>query len=1149
MVQRCDASPLCVKQHSTDAKEHRFGPDNGGARPYHQHDRVSRVDEDERMRRLNAGFGWSLLLTVAGVLPVAAADSDLAFFESKIRPLLVEHCHSCHSVKAGKKKGGLLLDSRQAFLTGGDNGAAMVPGKPAESLLLKAVSYQDPDLEMPPKERLSATQVADLTTWIAAGAPWPQEAAPKANSKDHDGPVAIDPKVHWAWSPIREVMPANVHDTAWAQTPIDRFILAKLESAKLKPAPEADRRTLIRRAAFALTGLPPTIAEVDAFLADTSASAFERVVDRYLASPAFGERWARHWLDLVRYAETRGHEFDQRVPNAWQYRDYVIRAFNADVPYDRFVQEHIAGDLLPEPRLTKDGADEGILATGFWFLGEMIHSPVDIRLDEADRIDNQIDVMGKTFMGLTIGCARCHDHKFDPISAKDYHALGGIIQSSSYRQVPFENERHNRAVAERLWTLRQSKGDSLRRTIETTLRPGISAVEKILLAALEVDGSAGNGLPEVAQRHALHLPTFAAWLKHLLAVADDPRDPFHAWARLMRVPPDKRAESLAAVQQDVAGKRKHEQERWNHALADNTILVDYARADEPFLPDGVAFGKTVALRGTLRFGADPEKPTLRFADRTAAWFDPLWLRLSPGPDSVTDPADLNFPRAGRTLRTRTIDLAEGPVHVLMRGKGMLYAAVGAHTQIDGPLHRALVRKVDGKVGEWRWERMDLQAYPGHRCHIEFTADSEDFAVAMVVQGKNTPPAPPTLTVPPHIEINPATVPAFAAAHRGMLQAAFTDQPRSPAQDAVLAWALEHPELLGAIDPAVIADFAKDQTAIAKDIRAQSRLALGIMDGNGADWRILIRGSPRNPGPVAPRGLPESVFGKQPAVTKGSGRLDIARRMTDPTSNPFVARVMANRIWHHLMGRGIVASVDNFGALGAPPTHPELLDHLATRFIADGWSVKRQVRSIMLSATWRMSSAANPAQDAKDPGNLLLHRANLRRLEGEAIRDALLALSGRLDPKLHGPSIPIHLSDFMTGRGRPNGGPLDGNGRRSVYQTVWRNFLSPMMLAFDTPIPFNTMGKRASSNVPAQALILMNDPFVQQQAELWAKKVGEQVPETPARISVLYRMAFAREPLPAEVAAAQEFLGDKPDAKSWSDLAHALVTTKEFIFVQ
>ena len=1099
------------------------------------------------MRCLNSRSGWFLLLLSAAV-PAIAADSDLAFFENKIRPLLVEHCHSCHSVKAGKKKGGLQLDSRGALLTGGDNGPAMVSGKVAESLLLKAVSYQDPDLEMPPKERLSAAQVADLTTWIQAGAAWPQEAAPKASGKDHGGPVAIDPKVHWAWSAIRAVKPPAVHDSAWAQTPIDRFVLAKLEDAKLKPAPEADRRALIRRAAFALTGLPPTVAEVDAFLADTSASAFERVVDRYLASPAFGERWARHWLDLVRYAETRGHEFDARIANAWQYRDYVIRALNADVPYDRFVQEHLAGDLLAEPRLTTDGADEGILATGFWFLGEMIHSPVDIRQDEVERIDNQIDVMGKTFMGLTIGCARCHDHKFDPITAKDYYALGGIAQSSSYRQVRFENERHNRAVAERLWQIRGVRTPALMRSIEEALTPAIVTTDKLLLAALEVDGSAGNGPVEIAQRHGLDLPRFAAWLKHLMAVADDPRDPFHAWGRLMRVPAAQRAEQVVPLQREIAAARQQALDRWNQALADSTVLVDYARQGEPFLPDGVAFGDAATSRGTLRFGGDPQKSVVRLTDRTAAWFDPLWLRLSPGPDSATDPADLAMPRAGRTLRTRTIDLKEGPVHVLMRGKGLLYAAVGAHTLVDGPLHRALVRKVDGKVGEWRWERMDLSAYPGHRCHLEFTADSEDFAVAMVVQRQDAPPLPPSATLPPLDTVHD-TIEKFASAQRFAFTAAFRDTPRSPAQNALIAWALEHPELMSGVDAALFRDFAKEQVAITNDIRDKSRLALGMMDGDGADWRVLIRGSPRTPGPVAPRALPESIFGKQPAITQGSGRLDIALRMTDPKSNPFVARVMANRIWHHLMGRGIVASVDNFGALGTPPSHPELLDHLASRFVADGWSVKRLARTIMLSNTWRMATTADPVQDAKDPGNVLLHRGNLHRLEGEAIRDALLALSGRLDSTMYGPSVPIHLSDFMTGRGRPNGGPLDGNGRRSVYQTVWRNFLSPMMLAFDTPIPFNTMGKRASSNVPAQALILMNDPFVQQQAEHWAKRVCDQVPETPARIALFYRMAFSRDPLPAEAAAAQEFLGATPDGRAWSDLAHALVTTKELIFVQ
>jgi hypothetical protein len=1074
-----------------------------------------------------------------------AGESDTTFFENRIRPLLVEHCFECHSQKSGKSKGGLRLDTRQGLLDGGDTGPAMVPGKPSESLLVKAVGYSDPDLEMPPKTRLSQRQVDDLATWIAAGAPWPKEDGP-ANTKAQVGAMGIDASKHWAWSPVRPVPPPQVRDGTWAKTPIDRFILARLEAEGLRPAPEADRHTLIRRAAFVLTGLPPLPEQVEAFVADTSNGAFERMIDAQLASPGFGEHWGRHWLDLVRYAETRGHEFDPRVPNAYQYRDYVIRAFNADLPYNRLVQEHIAGDLLAKPRLhPTEGFDESVLGTGFWYLGEMVHSPVDIRQDEAERIDNQIDVMGKTFLGLTIGCARCHDHKFDPISAKDFYALGGMVQSSSYRLARFDSDRHNRAVAERLWRLRGERDTTLRAALSDGLKDGIAGIERHLLASLELDGASGAGPVQVAAKHQLDLPRFTAWLTHLAAAADDVRDPFNAWGRLMRLPAAERQAGLAAIQRDAEHHQQRGREAWTKALTAVTVLVDYGKADEPWLPDGVSFGPKATVAGGLRFGADPAKAAMHVADRAAAWVDPLWRRLSLGPDSATDPLDLDMPRAGRTLRTRTIDLGEGPVHVLMRGKGMLYAAVAGHTIIDGPLHRALVRRVDSKNHHWRWERLDLSAYPAHRCHLEFTADSDDFAVAMVVQGPHPPPIPPAAA----IATDATTIPAFAAAHRIRFAAALGGRSADGEQAALAAWLLDHPDLVGAADPARFAAFTQEQARIAGEIRERSRLAPAMMDGDGADWRILIRGSARNPGAVAPRALPASIFGKQPAITRGSGRLEMAQRLTDHKVNPFLARVMVNRLWHHLIGRGIVASVDNFGALGDKPTHPELLDHLATRFVAEGWSVKQLIRGIMATSTWRMSSAADPQQDGKDPANRWLHRAHLRRLPGESIRDALLAISGRLDGRMFGPSIPIHLSDFMQGRGRPKGGPLDGDGRRSIYQSVWRNFLPPMMLAFDTPIPFNTMGRRATSNVPAQALMLMNDPFVAQQAERWAERVVKAAPAPEAAITLMYRQAFARDPLPAETAAAREFLGATPTPTAWADLAHTLVMTQEFIFLQ
>ena len=354
--------------------------------------------------------------------------SALEFFEREVRPLLVGRCQECHGAK--KQKGDLRLDSRAAVLAGGSTGPAVVPGKAGESLLVDAINYGDL-YQMPPKSKLPASEIAVLTRWIDMGAPWPGDDRPKSAAKVA---AAFDLEArakHWSFRPIRAPEPPEVRDRAWPKDAIDRFILAALEAKGLAPAPEADRRTLIRRATFDLIGLPPEPAEIDAFLEDESPDAFEKVVDRLLASPHYGERWGRHWLDLVRYAETAGHEFDYDLPDASGYRDYVIRALNADLPYDQFVVEQVAGDLLDPPRRhPTEGFNESILGTGFFFLGEGTHSPVDLREEEAQRLDNQIDVFSKTFLGLTVACARCHDHKFDAISTKDYYALAGYLQSS-----------------------------------------------------------------------------------------------------------------------------------------------------------------------------------------------------------------------------------------------------------------------------------------------------------------------------------------------------------------------------------------------------------------------------------------------------------------------------------------------------------------------------------------------------------------------------------------------------------------------------------------------------------------------------------------------------------------------------------------------
>ncbi len=1105
-------------------------------------------------------------LLLAGAGPAlcdlgANEQADGEYFETAVRPLLADQCFSCHSQKAGKTKGGLRADTRQTLLAGGETGPALVPGHPEASLMIKAVSYQDLDLQMPPKKRLAPAQVAILSEWIARGAPWPAEAA-VSSSAAPARVISSSDADHWAWTPLRASDPPVVAGAGWVRSPIDRYVHARLEALGLHRGGVAERRTVVRRAAFAITGLPPAPELAERFAADPAPAAYEQLIDTLLATPQYGERWARHWLDLVRYAETRGHEFDLTIPNAYQYRDYVIRAFNSDLPYCDFVREQIAGDLLPHPRLNAArGFNESILGTGFWFLGEGVHSPVDIRQDEADRLDNMVDVSCKTLLGLTVGCARCHDHKFDPISTKDYYALGGFLQSSSYRLVRFESLERNRAVAARLGALRSESDRPLRAATAAALAPGVRQLGDYLLAALDAAPEAGGDAPSVvAERRHLDAHRLQAWCDHLALAAKSPDDPFSPWAQLRQLHGPERPAHLAGVLTGRAGELERHEADYAAALGRGTPVVAYADRAEPWLPDDVSYGARAAAQGALLFGGDAAHPRLGLGDRAAGRFDPLWSRIGLEGDSAIDVGALALVRAGRTLRTRDLTLGEAGLHVLVRGKGALYVAVDSHLLINGPLHGGLVQRLDGKAAGWRWADFDLRSYAGHVAHLEFTAEDPEFAVAMVLQGPGAPPPPPPSAPLAGMLRRAASSEALAAGYQALMEEALAQLRDDPAADAGTAgrvalagWLLAHPELVGTSDSAPLAEFGRRQAAIAADIQEKSHLAMAMLDGTGVERHVLIRGSARNPGETAPRKLPESIFGSdQPPIASGSGRLEWAERLLS-ARDPFVPRVIVNRVWHHLIGRGIVASVDNFGALGERPSHPELLDYLARQFVADGWSLKRLIRAIMCSATYRMASAADPAQDAKDPDNRLLHRAFLRRLEGEAIRDEILAVSGRLDAAAFGPAVPIHLSDFMEGRGRPESGPLEGNGRRSIYLSISRNFLAPMMIAFDTPIPFNTMGRRATSNVPAQALIMMNDPFVIQQAELWAKRLpgdasGDQ------RIAAMYLRAFARPPLPAEREAALSFLaasepGKAPSARAWSDLAHALFNTKEFIFIQ
>jgi hypothetical protein len=927
----------------------------------------------------------------------AAADppGDVEFFEKKIRPLLVDNCYKCHS-SVQKKKGNLLLDSRAGMLKGGDTGPALVPGNVEASLLIKAIRSDDPDMKMPRGGKLSEQQIADLVAWIKMGAPWPDDKAGKISAqKTFD---LRERSKHWSLQSVKRPPLPKVKDIGWCRSPIDHFILAKLEDAGLKPAPPADKRTLIRRVTFDLIGLPPTPQEIDAFLKDQSPEAFAKVVDRLLDSPHYGERWARHWLDLVRFAETQGHEFDFDLPEAYLYRDYVIRALNADVPYDQFVMEHIAGDLLPSPRRQPiDRTNESVLGTGFWFFGEAKHSPVDVRGDQADRLDNQIDVFSKTFLAMTVACARCHDHKFDAITTKDYYALSGYLQSARYQRAFLDDPQ--------------------------PLRQSIAKLQAIQIELKKLLGLENPTPVEIGSKTAT-------------SFADFRHDSYQDW-----------------------------------------------------FVSGEAFGDEPSLRGAFRVQPNPRQP--------------LRTLVEPG----IAHSGLVSDKLQGTLRSQTFVIDKKQIHYRVLGhKGRINLIIDGYTLIRDPIYGGLTFQVD-HGDKLQWRSMDVSMWLGHRAHVEIIDDGTGYiGVEQIVFSDGGPPT--------------------------------AKEPGGQAGPLAKESNVPRLEIL-----------VKEYQAVEAALVPQRR-AMAMQRGTPVDERVFIRGSHKNLGEVAPRRFLE-VFALKGETAHASepARLALAQQLVDP-GNPLTARVMVNRLWKHHFGEGIVRTPDDFGVLGQTPTHPELLDWLAAEFVREGWSLKKMHRLMLLSSTYQMGSRSDAEADPLDPDDKLLHKMPIRRLDAECIRDAMLAVSGRLDKKMFGPGVMPHLTPFMAGRGRPGtSGPLDGDGRRTIYLNVRRNFLTPMLLAFDYPTPFTTIGRRSVSNVPAQALTLLNNPFVLQQAELWAEHAfSHRGLSSAEQIESMYEAAFARRPSANEMAAALTFVGNGGDRQAWSDLCHVLFNVKEFIFV-
>ncbi len=1050
----------------------------------------------------------AFLLAIVTFTPTAMADpptrEQTEFFESKVRPILVENCYQCHSVDAEEIEAGLVLDSKWGWETGGDSGAAITPGDLDQSLLINAVRYNESVVSgMPPKSKLPANQIEILEAWVKMGAPDPRlKATPHSESSITAFDLNQRLQDHWSWRPITPYDPPPVNDTAWPISAIDRFILSKIEQARLRPAAAADKRTWLRRVYFDLIGLPPSREQTNRFLENDSADAYEQVVIELLQSPQFGEKWARHWMDLVRYADTYGHEFDYELSDAYEYRDYLIRALNADVPFNQFIREHIAGDLISEPRRhPSDGWNESILGTGFWYFHEATHAPTDVLGNEADIVDNQIDVFGKAFFGLTVACARCHDHKFDAISTADYYALSAYIQSSCRQKTLIDAEQNFETTTQRIDQFREQAATQLTKIdseVEKRLRPGpYYEVATELLERASEQNDANKVLPkwieEASSKHGLESPRLQRWVEN----AND------------------LAEIIKPVQLDPKNQ--------------SSLFADF---DSGSLPDGwstsgLAFHN---IGSETSVSVDGHMPHAGSIDSGVAGKKQVGI-----------------------LRSPTFEITTNQIHVRMKASANITVQVIIDNYQMAVFNKLLFNGtfLNGKQTDterkWAWKTLggDLKKYKGHKAYLEFVDNSEATIAIDEIRFSDGPP-------PDHPTENAAHSKTGAMLADELWRIGLRDL-RQGRSNRFISWMLNTGLLtIDEISPDAAKSLAQTAT-LAQQLPAP-RFAVAMAQGTPEEAHVYIRGSHTNLGEQVPARFLEALDGKP------ASRLELADRVASP-DNPLTARVIVNRLWHHLLGRGIVPTVDDFGPQGEPPSHPELLDWLAHDFVANGWSLKHTIREIVLSQTYRQDSVANVDSDPEqiatvDPTNTLLHCMRVRRLPSESIRDAVLAVSGRLNPAQFGPGVPTYRTPFMTGRGARESGPLDGDGRRSIYLTIYRNFLNPFMLTFDMPGPFGPQGRRSLSNVPAQALMLMNDPFVTEQSGIWADKVLAETDLTDQqRIEMMVQQAHGVTPAPDQTAEFQRFLTQQAevygavDRRAWSDLGHALLNMKAFYFLR
>ncbi len=977
----------------------------------------------------------------------AGAPDELEFFERNIRPVLVEHCYACHS-SAGKAEGGIQLDHRAGMLEEALFGPVVSPGDPGESVLLQVMRHELEGLEMPEGgARLDDQVLADFEAWILAGAADPRDEPPGAAEVEAllSWEARLARRMDW-WSlrPVDDPLPPVVEG---ADHPVDRFIGARLREQGLQPAGPAPRRELHRRLAHVLTGLPPSPEELQRFEADPRPDAYERLVERLLASPHFGERWARHWMDVVRYADSHGSEGDPQIPFAYRYRDYLIRAFNEDLPYDRFVREHVAGDLL-DPRLDAEGRlNESIIAIAHWRLVYHGYLPTD-PLDEKVRfVDDQINVLGKAFQAQTISCARCHDHKFDAISQADYTALFGVLASCRPGILDANAGPFGDAVNMELGALLGGLRGALAQDWLAALLDA-SSLERIRLAAQE----------ELQEGHPLD------------AVQRAGRDP--EWRR------------------------------------------DAGRAAEGVVEAPVSAGERWDL-------TEPEDAKRWFAHGPGLEAGPVqaghFTVATDGPQALTGVhpgglySHLTSTRHRGVLQSRRLDLGEDlALWGLIAGEGARFR----HVVQDYPRQGTVYQTAGIGGGRWDWKRLDLAYWADDSIHVELVTgqdapvetiggDRSWFGVrevALLPRGQEPARDPEPADTLLRLMASTGEDAPPAAAAREALRGVVLRWEASESSDAealLLDACLRHGVLPNELDALrESAPLIERYRALEADVPVPTRVP-ALLEADAEDWPLFERGDHRRPAGPVPRRFLQAID-STPFDAQGSGRLQLADALVAP-SNPLTARVMVNRVWHHLFGRGLVATPDNFGRLGARPTHPLLLDHLANEFVRGGWSVKELIRHVVTSDAFMRSADATPEALERDPENALLSHATIRRMDAESIRDAMVEVAGVLDERMFGPPA----------------GTGPGTTRRSVYVRANRNRMDPFLVAFDAPVPFAPVGARPTTTVPAQSLTLLNDPLTWNLAGRWAERARRGPGSDAERLSGMWEAATGRPPADAE----------------------------------